>query len=851
MMKNFFSIFLVLVIPFLTGTVSFAVQAEWDYNIEVVTLPYLGSNYGFPGELDNLFCLTYANNNTNEVELWGHDGVNPFTLVFSIPANPGGGGIPSHTEFNGQVLFAGTNGLGGYDLWEWDRTNPPTMVTTMNFTWIYNLKVYNGKVYFQGVDEIHGGELWEYDGVNQPQLVEDIYPGATSSSPSPLIVYKGKLVFPAWERWQGRELFQFDGSSVSLVADIKPGQAGSSPQTFVEFNQKLYFIAYDNDGRHIWEYDGENPPTRVTQQDCSPGELTVFGNRILFKGYDTIHEEELWAYDGVNPPALLYEINTYPWPYDYGSYPQHFTVVGDHLYFSAADYLTGRELWVYDNKKPPRLLKDFCPDAQTSNPRLYEAGGRLYIRGDYCLSGKLLMFDNVLIPEVETLAVSEVTASSATVDGDVTGDGGGEVTERGVCWSISPNPTVYDNVISSGPGTGPFTAAVTGLTPSTTYYVRTFATNSAATVYGDEMSFTTLQIVTYQLTAQSEIDGGVYITVSPADNNGSSDGTTDFTRTYNEGTTVTLTAPETIDDMGFSKWLLDGAEVTTPMVQVTMNSHHTLIAQYEPLILPPTFSVLVVNSMHIKDHAIIHSGDIGVYDASPGPYLTPGYEVTIGQSVTVADGSVIYGDSVKIKLGASVADVHYNDLDNNGTIRGSEVTPVSLPLDVTFPAFPTPAPGTQDFDIAQNETLTLESGSYGEIKVRANATLILTGGVYHLENLALGDSNSSVLFQGATDLIVNNRIEPGSAAYIGPSEGSGITANQVWIYVNGANGGSGGPSATPRAAVIGYNNQVRANFYVPNGTIWVKAGTVFEGSVTARDVLIGSNVEVSLSSGGN
>jgi ELWxxDGT repeat protein len=410
MMKHFFSILLVLVIPFLTGTVSFAAQAEWDYHMEDVTPPFGTIYYGIPGEVDNLFCLTNFNKNTGEIELWGHDGVNPFTLIFTIPANPGGGGISSHTEFNGKLLFAGANGLGGYDLWEWDRTNPPTMVTTMNFSWVYSLTVYNGKVYFHGEDEIHGGELWEYDGINQPQLVEDIYPGATGSAPHYFVVFNGKLLFSAWERWQGRELFQFDGSSVSLAAEFKPGSAGSSPQTFVEFNGKLYLIAYDYDGRHIWEYDGENPPTRVTQQDCSPGELTVFGNRILFKGYDTTHREELWAYDGVNPPALLYDIYTPP---NYGSYPRYFTVVGDHLYFSAYEILTGRELWVYDGKKPPRLLKDFCPGSQYSKPQLYEAGGRLYIRGEYCLKYKLLMFDNVLIPQVETLAVSEVTASSA------------------------------------------------------------------------------------------------------------------------------------------------------------------------------------------------------------------------------------------------------------------------------------------------------------------------------------------------------------------------------------------------------------------------------------------------------
>jgi YD repeat-containing protein len=261
-----------------------------------------------------------------------------------------------------------------------------------------------------------------------------------------------------------------------------------------------------------------------------------------------------------------------------------------------------------------------------------------------------------------------------------------------------------------------------------------------------------------------------------------------------------------------------------------------------------SYSVFATNSIWVRQNATIGSGDIGVQDVSPGPWLDSSSEVTIGKGAYLADGISIYGDSVKIKMGASVYDVTCNELVNNGTIRGTAYTPLPLPLGVPLPEFPTPAPGTDDYDIPQGETLILDPGSYGEVMVRQNATLILIGGTYHLENLDLGYTGSQVLFQAPTDLIINNRLEPGQNAIIGPDEGSGISAKDIRIYVNGINGNTGNLGATPKAARVGYNNTLKANIYAPNGTLLIKQGTVAEGSFIARDVQIGLSVEVTLKS---
>ncbi len=91
-----------------------------------------------------------------------------------------------------------------------------------------------------------------------------------------------------------------------------------------------------------------------------------------------------------------------------------------------------------------------------------------------------------------TTAGSDITNSSALSGGNITSDGGGGITERGVCWSTAPGPTIAGSKTSDGTGTGIFASNITGLSPSTMYYVRAFATNEAGTAYGNQITITTL-----------------------------------------------------------------------------------------------------------------------------------------------------------------------------------------------------------------------------------------------------------------------------------------------------------------------------------------------------------------------
>ncbi|MDO9339355.1 MAG: hypothetical protein Q7T72_02360, partial [Bacteroidales bacterium] len=103
-------------------------------------------------------------------------------------------------------------------------------------------------------------------------------------------------------------------------------------------------------------------------------------------------------------------------------------------------------------------------------------------------------------PVISTTAVTAISYTTATSGGEVTDDGGATITARGVCWNTSLDPTVSNSKTSDGTGTGSFTSSLIGLTAGTTYYLRAYATNTAGTGYGNQVTFTTLQVAVPVLT---------------------------------------------------------------------------------------------------------------------------------------------------------------------------------------------------------------------------------------------------------------------------------------------------------------------------------------------------------------
>ncbi len=92
---------------------------------------------------------------------------------------------------------------------------------------------------------------------------------------------------------------------------------------------------------------------------------------------------------------------------------------------------------------------------------------------------------------VTTYTPQDVTQTSAVCGGDVIVTQGLSLSELGVCWSTSSNPTAEDSHLSTSNWSEPYVCSITGLDPGTKYHVRAYALRGLEYYYGDDKSFTT------------------------------------------------------------------------------------------------------------------------------------------------------------------------------------------------------------------------------------------------------------------------------------------------------------------------------------------------------------------------
>jgi hypothetical protein len=194
-------------------------------------------------------------------------------------------------------------------------------------------------------------------------------------------------------------------------------------------------------------------------------------------------------------------------------------------------------------------------------------------------------------PTVATNTVTNITASGATVSGNVTSDGGAAVTERGFVYGTSVNPAIGGAGVTqaaSGDGTGTFTANISGLTASTTYHLRAYATNSEGTSYGSDVPFTTLT------TSGGSGGGGggggssgsTNTTETPSDTNedtasgnGTSTATISATTTVSGNTATATVSDSEINDSIETVTKEAGAKGTTPVVEIKLDPKSADTAQ--------------------------------------------------------------------------------------------------------------------------------------------------------------------------------------------------------------------------------------------------------------------------------
>ena len=273
-------------------------------------------------------------------------------------------------------------------------------------------------------------------------------------------------------------------------------------------------------------------------------------------------------------------------------------------------------------------------------------------------------------------------------------------------------------------------------------------------------------------------------------------------------------------------------------------------AQAQVSALPLQFSDVVIfgtNSVRLGSNGQVLAGHVVVNNASPGPTLTPGFELGIQNNEKTPAGYAIVGDSIQISSNATIdGNVFYNNLSNSGTINGSLNTPLPpFPIFAPLPAFQTATPGTTDVTVPANQTQTLAPGAYRNIQLGNNATLRFSPGIYDINSITAG-KNATLSFQnlvsGTTKVRVLNQVTTDSKPTIGPDDADPLKAAKIIFYVAFASGAG----LTPPAVTIGDSGTIQANVYAPNGTLVLGEKVTATGAFLARNVDVGSQVKVDL-----
>ncbi|MFW6012090.1 MAG: Ig-like domain-containing protein [bacterium] len=298
-------------------------------------------------------------------------------------------------------------------------------------------------------------------------------------------------------------------------------------------------------------------------------------------------------------------------------------------------------------------------------------------------------------------------------------------------------------------------------------------------------------------------------------------------------------------------------------------------------VIPEGFSDVVVlgtESVRIDQDVVVTSGDVVANQADPDPSPPPPglYELFFDKRATAA-GS-LRADSVFIGKNATVGgDVEFNELDNEGSIAGSELTPLALPVFDELPSFLTGPADGPDVSVGKNGSETLAPGDYGDIVLDQGATLHLTGGAYNVASIETVNKQARITFGAPSEVRIAGTLKTAKEVFLGPADGSGVAASEIVIFVAGEDeevppgasgkkgkpGGSGeggeegdgggddeadGPAdaTKPEAVRIDMDSTVAANLYAPNGSIRIEQRTAATGAFLARNVRIDRASEIAL-----
>ena len=338
-----------------------------------------------------------------------------------------GAGIPfTFQVFQEKLYFAGESGI-----WylETPTGQPQPLVETTTGASPTQMMDLDDRLVFSWVDPQHGTELWTSDGTPAgTHILEDIFAGSGSSSPSLGLVFQNTLYFKAQSYLEGEALWSYRPAQNQFTRLLTLENMGTQPPLMTTMGDWVYFFAYDwangkvfyrTNGlevQQVIKLSGSNTQanmlgtlTRDSQSrvlfltndpdnegwlyssngtkegtirlagplSYSSGSTTYMNGRFYFGAQDKTHGVELWQTDGTAAGTGLVK-DIYPGPE--GSLPNVFGPCGSRVCFFADDGVHGLEPWSSDGTPAgTQMLVDANP--QSGNADLYRiqpAGGRLY-----------------------------------------------------------------------------------------------------------------------------------------------------------------------------------------------------------------------------------------------------------------------------------------------------------------------------------------------------------------------------------------------------------------------------------------------------------------------------------------
>ncbi|MDF1799422.1 MAG: hypothetical protein P1V81_09625 [Planctomycetota bacterium] len=339
-------------------------------------------------------------------ELWTTDGTAAGTqLVLDIHPGTDRDGLNPGTfaasaiEFGGELYFGAGSGPFHNGLWKVDgatlAATPLHSTTSERMTSASQMTASAGTVYLQCITEAQVSGLWKVVG-NQTELIIEFGIGLDDITLEGQMIGFGQgVLFEGKNVQTGHELYVSDGTAVGtqLVQDIFPGGSSSFPDwiTVVAPGLALFAAEATLDERELWSTDGTAAGTSLFA-NLEPAEIPngslfdlfpVDDQRLLFRGGTAAFGLEPWVWDPVGGATMLANIQVD----QFSSSPSDFVKawVGGHqdVFFTAESAPTGRELWHTDGTPAGTNMVIDLVSGTKSGVRggLFAAGGWVYFLG--------------------------------------------------------------------------------------------------------------------------------------------------------------------------------------------------------------------------------------------------------------------------------------------------------------------------------------------------------------------------------------------------------------------------------------------------------------------------------------